>query len=805
MNGLIQDLRYGLRQLRNNRGFAVTAIITLSLGIGTSAAIFALVDAALIKPLPYKQPSRLASLYESIPLGPRFHLSYPDYLDWKTMNTVFSSLDVYENEGFMLNTPEGAQKAEGARVSAGFFRTLGVAPVLGRDFREDEDQPSSARAALLTYGAWQKRYGGRKDVLGQTVTLDGNTNTIVGVLPPDFHFAPAEPAEFWSTMLGSDRQCRGCHGLYGVARLKDGVSFSSAFANITGIARQLEQQYPNTNREQVAYMLPLTDVIVGDVRPILLVLFGGAGLLLLIAGVNVTSLLLVRAEGRKREIAVRGALGASPARLIRQLVTEGLVLALIGSVLGLAFAHWATKLLIALVPKDRLATMPFLSGLGLSFHLVAFVLVVSFLAGLLISLTPTLRLALLHTRENLEEGGRTSAGTVWHKLGAKLVVIELATAVLLLVGAGLLVKSLQRLLQVNTGMEPEHLVTLQVAAPYSTYSKPERSVPMARELMSRIGNLPGVKSVSITNVLPLGDADFTTQFVVPGRPDNGETNEVTYRLVSGNYFSTLQARLLNGRYFAETDDSSKPNVTIINAAFAKRYFPGENPVGKRINYRGAPATSAMEIVGVVDEVKEGQLDFAPRSAFYIPFNQSPRPFFALVVRTTQAYQPLLHAMSTIIHEIDPGIASFKGETMADRIHDSPAAYLHRSSAWLAGGFAGLALLLGVIGLYGVIAYSVSQRTREIGIRMALGAQRASVIQLILGEAGALVATGIAAGILCSLASATVIRKLLFGVRPWDLSTFAAVTLALAACALLASYIPARRAANVDPMVALRYE
>jgi predicted permease len=301
-----------------------------------------------------------------------------------------------------------------------------------------------------------------------------------------------------------------------------------------------------------------------------------------------------------------------------------------------------------------------------------------------------------------------------------------------------------------------------------------------------------VKSAAITSRLPLGDADFTAQFVVPGRPENGETNEVTYRQVSANYFSTLQARLLNGRYFTETDDSSKPNVTIINAAFAKRYFPGENPVGKQINYRGAPATSAMEIVGVVDEVKEGQLDFAPRSAFYLPFNQSSRPFFAaLVVRTTQADQPLLHAMSRIIHEIDPGIASFKGETMAERIHDSPAAYLHRSSARLAGGFAGLALLLGVIGLYGVIAYSVSQRTREIGIRMALGAQRGSVIQLILGEAGRLVATGIAAGLLFSLASAAVIRKLLFGVQPWDLSTFAAVTLALAACALLASYIPAR--------------
>lgn len=805
MKSFLQDLRYGFRQLRNNRGFAITAIVTLSLGIGASGAIFALIDAALIKPLPYKAPTRLVNLYESIPLGPRFHLSYPDYRDWKRLNTVFSSLDVYENNAFSLTTADGAQFADGARVSAGFFRTLGVAPVLGRDFRPDEDRPSVAPLVLLSYSAWQKRYGGRKDVLGQTVVLDGTPNTIIGVLPPEFHFAPAEPADFWSTMLAGNRECRYCHGLYGIARLKDGVSFSAAFANIAAIARQLEQQYPDTNHDQAAYMLPLTDVIVGDIRPILLVVFSGAALLLLIAGVNVTSLLLVRAEGRKREIAVRGALGASPARIMRQLVTEGLVLAMIGSVFGLVTALWASKLLIRLVPKDRMASMPFLHGAGLTSDVVIFVLAISFLAGLLVSLIPALRLPFSQGREVLQEGGRTSAGTVWRKLGAKLVVVELATAVLLLVGAGLLLKSLQRLLQVDTGMEPQQLVTLQTAAPPFIYSKHEKAIALERDLTDRVGVLPGVKAVSITNKLPLGDADFTTQFVVVGRPDNRETNEVTYRQVSANYFSTLQARLLGGRYFAESDDSSKPRVTIINAAFANRYFPDENPVGKQINYRGAPATSAMEIVGVVDEIKEGQLDFAPRPAFYVPFNQQSFPFFSVVVRATQDSRSLLPAISNVIHGIDPSIASFGGETMTERLHDSPAAYLHRSSAWLAGGFAGLALLLGVIGLYGVIAYSVSQRTREIGIRMALGAQQNSVIQLILGEAGTLAMAGIAAGLACSLLAAILMRKLLFGVRPWDLPTFAVVAVTLAFCALLASYIPARRAAKVDPMVALRYE
>ena len=805
MKSFLQDLRYGFRQLRNNRGFAITAIVTLSLGIGASGAIFALMDAALIKPLPYKAPRRLVNLYESIPLGPRFHLSYPDYRDWKRLNTVFSSLDVYESNAFSLTTPDGAQLADGARVSAGFFRTLGVAPVLGRDFQPDEDQPSVGPLVLLSYSAWQKRYGGRKDVLGQTVVLDGTPNTIIGVLPPEFHFAPAEPADFWSTMLAGNRECRYCHGLYGIARLKDDVSFSAAFANIAAIARQLEQQYPDTNHAQAAYMLPLTEVIVGDIRPVLLVVFSGAVLLLLIAGVNVTSLLLVRAEGRKREIAVRGALGASPARIMRQLVTEGMVLAMIGSVFGLVTSLWASRLLIKLVPRDRMASMPFLHGAGLNSDVIIFVLAISFVAGLLVSLIPALRLPFSQGLEVLQEGGRTSAGTVWRKLGAKLVVVELATAVLLLVGAGLLLKSLQRLLQVDTGMEPQQLVTLQTAAPPFIYSKHEKAIALERDLMDRVGVLPGVKSVSITNKLPLGDADFTTQFVVVGRPDNRETNEVTYRRVSANYFSTLQARLLGGRYFAESDDSSKPLVTIINAAFAKRYFPDEKPVGKQINYRGAPATSAMEIVGVVDEIKEGQLDFAPRPAFYVPFNQQSFPFFSVVVRATQDSGSLLPAISNVIHWIDPSIASFDGETMIERLHDSPAAYLHRSSAWLAGGFAGLALLLGVIGLYGVIAYSVSQRTREIGIRMALGAQQNSVMQLILGEAGTLAMAGIAAGVACSLVAAILMRKLLFGVRPWDLPTFVVVAVALAFCALLASYIPARRAAKLDPMVALRYE
>lgn len=405
----LQDFRFAIRQLRKNPGFAATAILVLALGIGASVAIFGFVDAALLKPLPYENPSRLVGLFESISLGPRFHLSYPDYLDWKRLNTVFSSLDVYENDGFIMRTAASAEQVGGARVSDGFFRTLGVHPVLGRDFRTGEDLPAAPRTVLLSYAAWQKRFGGRQDVLGQTVTLDGNSNVIIGVLPRDFHFAPAEPAEFWTTLHDAN-DCRGCHALYGIARLKAGVSFSAAVTEITQIAKQLENQYPDSNRGNGATVVLLPDVIIGDVRPILLLLLSGAALLLLIAGVNVTSLLLVRSEGRKREISVRCAVGASRARLFRQFVTEGLVLAVAGGTLGLLCASWATQLCLKLIPADMLAGMPYLNEIGLNFRVLAFACAISLLACVLFSLTPVLQLSF----SDLHAGGPT-AGEMWQE------------------------------------------------------------------------------------------------------------------------------------------------------------------------------------------------------------------------------------------------------------------------------------------------------------------------------------------------------------------------------------------------------
>ena len=801
-----QDLRFAIRQLRKNAGFASTAIVILTLGIGASVAIFAFVDAALLQPLPYRDPGRLVNLFESNTLGPKFHLSYLDYLDWQKFNKVFRSVDIYGNNGFNLKTPAGAQRVDGARVSEGFFRTLGVAPVLGRDFHAGEDQPGAPATVLLNYATWQKRFGGRPDVLGQTATLDGVSYAIVGVLPREFHFALAEPSEFWTTLRadGSCEKHRGCHNYWGVARLKDGVSAAAALANVVTIAQQMQKQYPDSNTDRAGYLLPLTEAIVGDIRPILWVLLSGAGLLLLIASVNVASLLLVRSESRRREIAVRGALGASRSRLIRQFVTEGLVLAAAGSVLGLASAYGSMQLLPMLIPKDMMARMPYLLGLGLNLHVLIFAAVISIGAGVLFSVTPTLRLPLSEIGKGLTDGGRGAAGTTWRRFGSNLVVIELAAAMVLLVSAGLLGKSFYRLLHVNTGMEPDHVAAIQVVAPESTYAKDEQRIVLERQVLGRAAALPGVTSVGITSDLPVSDGDGVTTFRILGRPYHGETNEVNDRQVSAGYFATLHARLLRGRYFAETEDASKPRVTIVNEALAMKYFPGKDPIGQRIGNDTLEPNSLREIVGVVDDIKEGPLDMI-RPAYYDPFNQSAQSDFAVVVRTSQEEQALLPVLAAAIHQIDPGIATYGAVTMSERIHDSPSAYLHRSSAYIVGGFAALALLLGVVGLYGVIAYSVSQRTREIGVRMALGAQRGTVYQLILKEAAWLIALGIAAGLLCSIAAATLTRKLLFGVGAWDVSTFVAVAVVLAVAAMLASYLPAHRAASVNPVEALRAE
>ena len=807
LESVVQDLRFTLRQLRKNPAFSITATTMVALGIGASVAIFAFVDAALIKPLPYQNPSRLLLVTETTPDIPRANLSYLDYLDWKKLNKVFGSLDVYGPRGYVVSTSAGMEMVGGGRVSDGFFRTLGVAPVLGRDFYAGEDQPQAPRTVIITYASWQKRFGGRQDIIGQPIVLNEIPHTIVGVLPRDFHFAPVETGEFWTTLQpgGPCDERRSCHYLKGIGRLKEGVSIEAALADVTRIAKDLEAQYPDSNRNQGAIVAPLAAVIVGEVKPILLLLLGGAGLLLLIACVNVGSLLLVRSETRRRELSVRRALGATRARLVRQFVIEGLVLVAVGAAAGLVSSHWAMQILLGLIPEDMMAGMPYLNDLRLNVRVLTFAIAVAGFAAVLFSLTPAFRLSTLDVRDGMAEGSRGAAGRVWTRIGSKLVILELTTAMVLLVGAGLLGKSFYRLLQVGAGFETNHLITMRVTAPRAGYSKDEEALALERNLVSEVERLPGVTSAALADVLPLSYNGNTDWIRFVGRDYNGEHNEVNQRAVTPNYFRTLQARLLRGRTFTDAEDLSKPKVVVVNQTLAQRYFPGEDPIGQRFGDTTLDPKSIKEIVGVVEDIREGPLDSEIWPAYYFSLNQYPDNAFSVVVRTSQAEQSLISTVSDAIRRIDSRINVSNETTMTERVSNAPTVYLRRSATWLVGAFAAVALLLGVVGLYGVIAYSVSQRTREIGVRIALGAQRGSVYRLILKEAGALALAGIVIGTGCAVITASLMRKLLFGTPPWDIATLLCVAAVLGGSALLASFLPARRAASVDPISALRAE
>jgi predicted permease len=803
----LKDLAFALRQLRKNPGFAFTAVFVLALGICASLAIFAFVDAALIKPLPYRDPARLVDLFETNAHLERMNLSYPDYLDWKQRNRVFRSFDVYQQNPFLLTAPDGAQPARGARVSTGFFQTLGVAPVLGRDFHPGEDAPSAPRVVILSYAVWQTQYGARRDVLGQAVTLDGFPHLVVGVLPRGFHFASVGHADFWTPMQPT-RPCdanRACHSIYGVARLADGLSPHAALANLTIIATDLQKQYPDSNRDREAALLPLDQLITGDIHPMLMVLLGGAGLLLLISTVNVGGLVLLRSEHRQREIAVRTALGASSGRLIAQFATEALALAAGGSALGLALASGAIRLLQKLVPRTFRDGLPFLDDLGVNGHIAMAAAAIAVLAAILLSLPPCLGIWSSDLRKGLAEASRGSAGTAWRRLGSHLVVLELATAMVLLVGAGLLSQSLYHLMRVDLGIVPDHLLTVEVAAPRTVYSTAPKVIALSRRIESEVEALPGVRSVGlVVNGVPVTGNGNTTWFHIPGRPWHGEHYDAPERDVRPGYFSTLGARLLRGRDFNAADTPTSPQVAIVNRAFARTYFPNEDAVGKQIvEHTGSGVT--IPIVGVVDDVREGSLDAVIPPVLYFPFDQRIDHEFSLVVRASGGEQGLLPAIGAAIRKIDAGIVSRDRMTMIDRIRDSQSAYMHRSLAWLVGGFAAVALLLSVVGLYGVVAYSVSRRNREIGIRTALGASTAAIYRMILGDAGRLIAIAAIAGFAASIAVAGLLRGLLFGVRSWDIPTLTIVAGLLSLAALLASLIPARRAAAVDPVESLRAE
>ena len=804
-----QDLKFAVRQLRKNPGFGVTAVLILALGMGVSTAIFSFVDAALVQPLPFERPNRLVDVDENALVFPRSNLSREDYEDWKRMNTTLSSLEVYTGTGFLLRMGATIEPIPAARVSDGFFRTLGVKPVLGRDFLPGEDQPGRAKIVLLSYGGWKKRFGGRADVIGQTVNLSGDAYTIVGVLPASASYAPrGGNRDFFAPLLDKNgcEKRRSCHNLDGVGRLRDGVTVEQARADFKRIAAQLEKQYPGSNKDQGAEVQPLKDFLVGDVRSIYLTLLAGAGLLLLIACMNVSSLVLVRAESRRREVAVRGALGASPARLARQFVTEAVLLAAVGCAGGLMVAVWTMTLLRGLVPKNTAAeAMPYLERVGLNLHTGLFALAVALGAAMLLAVAPMVRHGGQKLADGLSEGGRTAAGRFWSRLGANLVVVELTVAVVLLAGAGLLGKSLYRLLHVENGFDATHLATLQVMAPDSRFGKAEQTAQLQREVIRRLSALPGAASVGVTTDLPIQCNCDTDWIRIVGKPFHGEHNEVLDREVSPGYLVTLKAKLLRGRLLTDEDTTVKPEPVVISESLARKYFPGEDPLGKKIANGDLAPDSMREIVGVIADVRESGLADESLPAEYVPIYQNSDNYFAVAVRTAGDEKALLPEMVRVIRAMDPELGVYGDVTMMEQIEDTQASMIHRAATWLVGGFAVMALVLGVVGLYGVVAFSVSQRTREIGVRMALGAQRRRVYGMVLRQAGWLTLIGVGAGLACSIGASLAMKKLLFHVAAWDVPTLALVAVALGGASLVASFLPARRAALVSPAEALRSE
>jgi predicted permease len=802
MEAILQDLRFELRTLIKSPRFTSIVLLTLVLGIASNVAIFTFVNAALLQPLPYRDASRLAEIFETrqAEVFTRFEASYPDFLDWRAQQQTFENLAAYSQGQALLRGAGAPELLPVAVVTDNFFQTLGVQPEAGRDFRPGEDLAASPRAVLLSYSWWQRHFGG-KDVIGQVLNIDDEPNTIIGVLPADFHFAPTGDPDVWATLhaQGGLLQRRNLHWLNVVARLKPGVSRESAGAGMKVIAERLEKQYPQSNDKLGTVVVPLSEIIVGEIRPILLLLLGAVGLLLLIACANVANLLLARTMARRNEMAVRTALGASRSRLTALMLTEGLVLSFSGAALGMAVAYGTVKGFVAMIPASRLNAMPYLKHMGIDGRVLAFAFLLAVITGVVFALAPNLQPA-------LKEGSRSSHSGGWRRFASALVIGEVALAMVLLAGSGLLVKSLYRLLNVNPGFDQQNLLGLGVGLSQGRFPKAPEQMQAYEAVLERIRALPGVKSVGSSSILPVGNGGNTSNLRVVGvasaMPQGREANS---RTVSRTYFQTLGAELIAGSWFTEADNATGPQRVIVNKTLADQFMPGLDPLQQQIWFTYSDKEKPRQVIGVVRDIKEGPLDTPARPAIYTPMEANPRLFFNLIVRTETRPDALAAQVQSAIRQVDPDAVTFQAQTMEDRIRRSPAAFLHRYPAVLAGVFAFLALLLGSIGLYGLVAYSVSQRTQEIGIRMALGAQRSNVLQMVLAQGLRLIVPGVLIGMAAALLAASLMRSMLFGVTSWDPAIFAAVTMVLALVTLGASYLPARAATRVDPIVALRHE
>jgi putative ABC transport system permease protein len=807
MHKLLQDLRYAARTLLNKPGFTLIAVMTLALGIGASTAIFTVVDAALLRGLPYKSPEQLYHLWESTPQKEfaQREFSYPDYQDYQK-NQVLEGVAAYTGGGAIMTGRGEPERVVAPAVSANFFSLLGVDPVIGRTFQPGEDKPGAPRVAVLTYALWQRRFGGDPGIVNQSLTLNGDSYTVVGVLPASFQFAPRS-GDLWRSYQPSEAQLtrRFMHGTNLIGRLKSGVSAQQAQTELSAIAGRIEQENKQSHAGTGLKFIPLQEQVVGPVKPILLVLLAAVGFVLLIACANVASLLLTRSLARQKEVAVRAALGASRWRVIRQLLTESILLSLAGGMLGVLIAYWGVGGLVAALPEAQLNAMPFLKSLHLDGRILAFSFGLSLLTGIIFGLAPALQSSRLDLNEVLKEGGRNTSGGTGHRLRSAFVMCEIALSVVLLVGAGLMMKSLLRLLQTNVGFNPQNVLTMTVVLPPSKYTEAARQVSFYDQLKERVQSLPGVSGVGAVDNLPLQGGN-TTRVNVEGDPvpPPGQEIEANFRVVDESYFQTLGVPIIAGRSFNERDKSDSPGVVIIGKGLADKVFAGRDPVGRRFSYTSAQSTPDL-IVGVVGDVKIGGLDDAIRPVIYYPYRQNASLGTSLVVRTEGDPTASAAAIRNEIRTLEPDVAIFNMRAMAELISTSPAAFMRRFPALLISIFAGVALLLASIGIYGVVSYSVSQQTHHIGVRMALGAQRSDILRMILKQGLTLAVAGMAFGAVAALGLMRLLRSLLFEVQTTDAGTFAFVLGTLFVVALLACYIPARRATKVDPLVALRYE